>query len=139
VKANLFLLSVSAARRNRLNNRGRQGSAGAGSVCWAEMNNGLNTERALRGVFSTSSYITVGDPYAKKGVKDDREMGLQMSAGALCSPATWSLGSRDRRSPGVQRATIRASLLVRQRVRRARAAGPSPPCPRADPARRSRC
>jgi hypothetical protein len=44
------------------------------------MNNGLNTERALRGVFSTTSYITVGDAYAKQGAKDDREKGLQMSA-----------------------------------------------------------
>eukprot|EP00967_Tisochrysis_lutea_P079465 scaffold108776_cov32-Tisochrysis_lutea.AAC.2 len=45
-----------------------------------DMNNGLSTERALRGVFSTSSYITVGDPYGKKSAKDDREKGVQMSA-----------------------------------------------------------
>jgi len=44
------------------------------------MNNGLTTERSIRGVFSTSSYVSVGDPYVKKGVKDDREKGVQMSA-----------------------------------------------------------
>merc|ERR1712100_310191 len=31
------------------------------------MNNGLTTERGLTGVFATSSYTSLGDPYAKKG------------------------------------------------------------------------
>lgn len=44
------------------------------------MNHNLTTERALRGIFSTSSYLTIGDPYVKKGTHDDREKGKQMSA-----------------------------------------------------------
>merc|ERR1712216_569709 len=31
------------------------------------MNNGVTTERGLGGLFSTTSYVTLGDPYAKKG------------------------------------------------------------------------
>merc|ERR1711988_158467 len=31
------------------------------------MNNGVSTERGLLGQFSTTSYVTLGDPYAKKG------------------------------------------------------------------------
>ena len=44
------------------------------------MNNGLSTARALSGVFATTSYISIGDPYVKKGAVDDREKGKQMSA-----------------------------------------------------------
>lgn len=82
IETSHFELSVSASRRNGLNKTSEADRAAR----WgrqrflAEMNNGLSTERAIRGVFSTSSYITVGDAYAKKGVKDDRERGLQMSA-----------------------------------------------------------
>jgi len=31
------------------------------------MNNGLTTERGLCGIFSTNSFVTLGDPYGKKG------------------------------------------------------------------------
>ena len=41
------------------------------------MNNGLQTERAHMGVFSTTSYISIGDPYAKKSQSDDRMKGRQ--------------------------------------------------------------
>lgn len=43
------------------------------------MNNNMTTERAHIGVFSTSSYITIGDGYGKKEVKDDRMKGTQFS------------------------------------------------------------
>jgi len=36
------------------------------------MNNGLTTERGLGGLFATSSYTTLGDPYAKKGTELSR-------------------------------------------------------------------
>jgi len=41
------------------------------------MNNNLTTERAHLGVFSTSSYVSIGDQYNKKQPKDDREGGKQ--------------------------------------------------------------
>jgi len=44
------------------------------------MNNNLTTERAHLGVYSTSSYITIGDPYAKKADADPRLKGKQFSA-----------------------------------------------------------
>ena len=45
------------------------------------MNNGLMTERAHLGVFSTSSYITIGDTYGgKKTETDSRLLGKQLSA-----------------------------------------------------------
>ncbi len=43
------------------------------------MNNGLLTERAHLGVFSTSSYINIGDQYGKKSASDPRLMGKQFS------------------------------------------------------------
>jgi len=39
----------------------------------------LTTERAHLGVFSTSSYVSIGDQYMKKVAKDDRERGKQFS------------------------------------------------------------
>merc|ERR1712087_192577 len=47
------------------------------SVFAAAMNNNLTTERSHLGVFSTTSYVSIGDQYAKKAPKDDRERGLQ--------------------------------------------------------------
>jgi len=44
------------------------------------MNNGINSERAHLGVFSTSSYISIGDPYAKTQHKDPRLLGKQFNA-----------------------------------------------------------
>ena len=44
------------------------------------MNNNLTTERAHCGVFSTTSYVSIGDQYGKKAVKDDRERGVQFAA-----------------------------------------------------------
>jgi len=44
------------------------------------MNNNMATERAHVGVFSISSYITIGDPYAKKSDADPRLKGKQFSA-----------------------------------------------------------
>jgi len=43
------------------------------------MNNGHLTERAHLGVFSTSSYITIGDQYGKKSSSDPRLQGKQFS------------------------------------------------------------
>jgi len=43
------------------------------------MNNGLSTERAHLGVFSTSSYISIGDQYGKKSQSDPRLLGKQFS------------------------------------------------------------
>ena len=44
------------------------------------MNNNVTSERAHLGVFSTSSYISIGDPYAKKSDADPRLKGKQFSA-----------------------------------------------------------
>ncbi len=44
------------------------------------MNNNLTTERAHLGVFSTASYITIGDTYAKKADSDPRLKGKQFTA-----------------------------------------------------------
>ena len=44
------------------------------------MNHNLTTERAHLGVFSTTSYITIGDTYAKKSDKDPRLLGKQFNA-----------------------------------------------------------
>ena len=44
------------------------------------MNHNLTTERAHLGVFSTTSYITIQDPYGKKAQSDDRLKGKQFSA-----------------------------------------------------------
>ena len=44
------------------------------------MNNNLMTERAHLGVFSTASYLTIGDPYAKKSLEDSRLKGKQFNA-----------------------------------------------------------
>ena len=44
------------------------------------MNNNMLTERAQLGLFSTTSYITNGDPYTKKGNKDPRFGGKQFAA-----------------------------------------------------------
>jgi len=44
------------------------------------MNNGLQSERALRGVFSTPTYTSIGDPYGKKSSKDSRFGGNQFKA-----------------------------------------------------------
>eukprot|EP00965_Chrysotila_dentata_P224357 6194132-Pleurochrysis_carterae.AAC.8 len=44
------------------------------------MNNNMTTERAHRGVFSTSSYVSIGDQYGKKVPRDDREKGVQFQA-----------------------------------------------------------
>mmetsp|Transcript_44259 Transcript_44259/g.88437 ORF Transcript_44259/g.88437 Transcript_44259/m.88437 type:complete len:249 (-) Transcript_44259:503-1249(-) len=43
------------------------------------MNNNMVTERAHLGVFSTSSFITVGDNYVKKSEPDPRLLGKQFS------------------------------------------------------------
>lgn len=43
------------------------------------MNNNLQTERAHLGVFSTSSYINIGDQYGKKSQSDPRLLGKQFS------------------------------------------------------------
>ena len=43
------------------------------------MNNGLHTERGYLGVFSTSSYLTIGDMYGKKSTPDPRLLGKQFS------------------------------------------------------------
>ena len=43
------------------------------------MNNGLMTERAHLGVFSTASYISIGDNYGKKADSDPRLLGKQFS------------------------------------------------------------
>jgi hypothetical protein len=42
------------------------------------MNNGLNSERALRGVFSTTTYNTIGDMYGKIPQADPRYRGRQL-------------------------------------------------------------
>jgi len=44
------------------------------------MNNNMTTERAHLGVFSTSSYTSIGDPYGKKASKDARFGGKQFTA-----------------------------------------------------------
>ena len=44
------------------------------------MNNNLTTERSHLGVFSTTSYITVGDQYGKKSESDPRLKGKQFTA-----------------------------------------------------------
>ena len=46
----------------------------------ARMNNNLTTERSHLGVFSTTSYITVGDQYGKKSESDPRLKGKQFTA-----------------------------------------------------------
>ena len=43
------------------------------------MNNNLSTERAHLGLFSTSSYISIGDTYGKKAAGDARLLGKQFS------------------------------------------------------------
>ena len=43
------------------------------------MNSNMTTERAHLGVFSTSSYITITDPYGKKADSDPRLLGKQFS------------------------------------------------------------
>ena len=43
------------------------------------MNHNLTTERSHLGVFSTSSYITIGDGYGKKTDSDPRLLGKQFS------------------------------------------------------------
>jgi len=52
------------------------------------MNNNLTTERAHIGLFSSTSYVSIGDPYVKKGNKDDRERGVQFGCefpkGGIC-------------------------------------------------------
>lgn len=42
------------------------------------MNNGLTTERAMLGVFSTTTYNTIGDAYGKKPKPDPRHLGRQL-------------------------------------------------------------
>jgi hypothetical protein len=44
------------------------------------MNNNLTTERAHLGLFSTTSYTSIGDPYGKKANKDARFGGKQFAA-----------------------------------------------------------
>jgi len=44
------------------------------------MNNNLTTERSHLGLFSTTSYITIGDQYGKKSDADPRLQGKQFSA-----------------------------------------------------------
>ena len=44
------------------------------------MNNNLTTERSHLGVFSTSSYISIGDAYGKKSDSDPRLQGKQFVA-----------------------------------------------------------
>ena len=44
------------------------------------MNNGLLSERAHLGVFSTSTYISIGDTYGKKSDSDPRLLGKQFQA-----------------------------------------------------------
>ena len=44
------------------------------------MNNNSLSERAHLGVFSASSYTSIGDPYGKKAVQDDRMKGVQFQA-----------------------------------------------------------
>uniref|UniRef100_A0A7S3EYS5 Flagellar associated protein n=1 Tax=Haptolina ericina TaxID=156174 RepID=A0A7S3EYS5_9EUKA len=44
------------------------------------MNNNYTNERAHLGVFSTTSYVSIGDPYAKKAEADPRLKGKQFSA-----------------------------------------------------------
>ena len=43
------------------------------------MNNNMTTERAHLGVFSTTSFITVGDQFVKKSEPDPRLLGKQFS------------------------------------------------------------
>jgi len=45
--------------------------------CSGAMNNGLLSERAILGVFSTPSYNTIGDAYGKKAYTDPRHGGKQ--------------------------------------------------------------
>jgi len=59
------------------------------------MNNGLQTERAHRGTFSISSYITIGDMYAKKADSDPRLKGKQFSQAC---PAQGIAGARPNNS-----------------------------------------
>lgn len=42
------------------------------------MNNNMTTERSLRGLYSTSSYITIGDHYGQKPKPDPRHIGKQL-------------------------------------------------------------
>ena len=44
------------------------------------MNNNLTTERSHLGVFSTTTYITIGDGYGKKSDPDPRLQGKQFTA-----------------------------------------------------------
>ena len=44
------------------------------------MNNNLTTERSHLGVFSATSYITIGDGYMKKTDADPRLQGKQFTA-----------------------------------------------------------
>jgi hypothetical protein len=44
------------------------------------MNHNLTTERAHLGVFSTTSYITIGDTFGKKSESDPRLKGKQFAA-----------------------------------------------------------
>ena len=44
------------------------------------MNNNMLTERGLQGLFSTTSYNSIGDPYGKKSQKDPRFGGKQFNA-----------------------------------------------------------
>ena len=46
----------------------------------AVMNHNLQTERAHLGVFSTNTYISIGDPYVKKNDTDPRLKGKQFNA-----------------------------------------------------------
>ena len=55
------------------------------------MNNNLQTERAHLGVFSTKSYISIGDPYGKKNSQDTR---LKSKQFACAFPASGIGGAR---------------------------------------------
>ena len=52
------------------------------------MNNNSLSERAHLGVFSASSYTSIGDPYGKKAVQDDRMKGVQFQVPFLVDPNT---------------------------------------------------
>lgn len=59
------------------------------------MNNNLLTERAHLGIFSSSSYISIGDAYGKKAQRDDREKGLQFQ---VEFPKSGMGGARDNKA-----------------------------------------
>jgi hypothetical protein len=117
----------------------------------ARMNHNLTTERAHLGVFSTSSYISIGDTYGKKSEADARLLGKQFVAdfpkgGIAGARPSNSLFDREHKWLfGGEKYAARQTLAARTRLRCSCAAplllfpaAPSSPPPPPPPVQRLR-